>query len=419
MAEVTLLMPTMGESVMEATVLQWLKKEGDKIEAEESILEVATDKVDSEVPSPQAGVLSKLLVQEGTIVKIGAPIALITTQDEEVVTPSHIELPTEVTPVTQVAPSFRPPQSPPDVQALEKLPTDSRFYSPLVRHIAQQEGITPQALRQIPGTGQNNRVTQRDLLAYLRHRPKTDGSLSIPEASLPIAPEDEVVQMDRMRQLIAERMVASKRIAPHVTSFVEADVTDLVQWRAQHQATFMEKTGAPLTYTALCLQAIVRALQDFPMLNAYVAADRIIKKKAINIGLAVALPDGNLIVPVIKNAAALSLNELACQVQMLAHKARHQELVPDELAGATYTVSNLGSFQNLMGTPIIMQPQVAIMGLGMIVKKPAVIASPQGDTIAIRHMMYLSHTYDHRVVDGALGGSFAKQVAHYLETFAG
>ena len=232
---------------------------------------------------------------------------------------------------------------------------------------------------------------------------------------MPIAPEDEVIQLDRMRQMIAERMVASKHIAPHVTSFVEADVTDLVRWRNQHKENFEQKTGTKLTYTLLFLQAIVRAIKDFPLINAFVATDRMIKKKAINIGLAVALPDGNLIVPVIKHADQLSLVELARKVQTLVHKARHQQLVPDELAEATYTVSNLGSFQNLMGTPIILQPQVAILALGAIVKKPAVIESSEGDIIAIRHKMYLSHSYDHRVIDGALGGGFVKKVADYLE----
>lgn len=414
MAIVTMVMPTMGESVMEATILQWLKQEGDMITEEESLLEVATDKVDSEVPAPYAGRLQKVLVQKGEVVKIGAPLAIIATEGEA--TAVH-----PIPPVPAAVPSHsavvRPLQPVPALQAPVQKQSDGRFYSPLVRHIAQQENIAPHTLSQVPGTGKDNRVTKHDLLAYLQHSPKLDRPLKLGAVYVPIAPEDEVIQLDRMRQMIAARMVASKHIAPHVTSFVEADVTDLVQWRNQQKEHFEQKTGAKLTYTSLFLQAIVRAIQDFPMINAFVEADRIIKKKAINIGLAVALPDGNLIVPVIKHADQLSLAELARTVQTLAHKARHQQLVPDDLAEATYTVSNLGSFQNLMGTPIISQPQVAILALGAIVKKPAVIESAQGDTIAIRHKMYLSHSYDHRVIDGALGGGFVKQVADYLQSF--
>ena len=405
-------MPAMGESVMEATIIQWLKQEGDVVMEEESIVEVATDKVDSEVPTPYAGRLQKVLVQKGEVVKIGTPLAIIVTEEE-------ILEATSTSPDPAVVPlqptSVRPLQSTPVVQAPIHKQTDGRFYSPLVRHIAQQERISPQVLSQIPGTGKGNRVTKHDLLAYLQHRLKLDRPLESIVAHVPIDPEDEVIQLSRMRQMIAERMVASKRVAPHVTSFVEADVTDLVQWRNQNKEDFKQKTGTQLTYTSLFLQAIVRAIKDFPMINALVEANRMIKKKAINIGLAVALPDGNLIVPVLKHADQLSLVELARKVQTLAHKARHQQLVPDELAGATYSVSNLGTFQNLMGTPIIVQPQVAIMALGSIVKKPAVIEGVRGDTIAIRYKMYLSHTYDHRVIDGALGGGFVKRVADYLQ----
>ncbi|MHA7877462.1 MAG: dihydrolipoamide acetyltransferase family protein [Bacteroidota bacterium] len=415
MTLVTMVMPAMGESVMEATVIQWLKQEGDMVAAEESILEVATDKVDSEVPTPYAGKLQKLLVQKGEVVKIGAPLAIIAAEGEAL---ENDPIPPE--------PAAAPPQptlpSPihpmPALQASTQRPSDGRFYSPLVRHIAQQEQMDPQLLGQIPGTGKNNRVTKHDLLAYLQHRPKPDKSLEHDASSLAIAPEDEVIQLDRVRQMIAERMVASKRTVPHVTSFVEADVTDIVRWRDVHKEDFKHKAGTPPTYTTLLLLAVIRALKDFPLLNAWVTKDQIIKKKAINIGLAVALPDNNVIVPVIKNADKLGLIALAQNIKTLVYKAHHQQLVPDELAGATYTVSNLGSFQNLMGTPIIVQPQVAIMALGAIVKKPAVLACAQGeDTIAIRHRMYLSHSYDHRVIDGALGGGFAKRVADYLQSF--
>lgn len=416
MAVVTMFMPTMGESVMEATILQWLKQEGDIVTEEESILEVATDKVDSEVPTPYAGRLQKVLAKKGEVVKIGAPLAIIVIEGEAIATTSL--LPTSATAlpkptVTYLKQSVSVPQAP------GRDRSDDRFYSPLVRHIAQEENISPQTLSQIPGTGQNNRVTKRDLLAYLRHRLDTDIPLKSAAVQLPIAPEDEVIPLDRMRRIIAERMVASKRIAPHVTSFVEADVTDLVKWRNQQKVDFEKKTGVRLTYTPLFLQAIVKAIKDFPMINAFAAEDYIVKKKAIHIGLAVALPGGNLIVPVIKYVDQLSLAELAQKIQAIVHKARHQQLVPDELAEATYTVSNLGSFHNLMGTPIISQPQVAILALGEVVKKPAVIESDQGDIIAIRHRMYLSHSYDHRVVDGALGGGFVKKVADYLEAFAG
>ena len=409
-----MVMPAMGESVMEATVLQWLKQEGDTIAEEESILEVATDKVDSEVPTPYAGQLKQVLVQKGDVVKIGAPVAIIVTEGAAATPPM---------PTPAAAPSAPPATSPAQPlapsQASPHLPRAGRSYSPLVRHIAQQQGIAPEELSQIPGTGQDNRVTKRDLMAYLQHRPEADMPPKTTTATLqvPIAPDDEVVPLDRVRQMIAERMVASTRTVPHVTSFVAADVTDLVQWRNQHKASFEAKTGTKLTYTPLLLQAIVRALQDFPRVNAWMTGDRLIQKKAINIGLAVALPDGNLIVPVIKQADQRSLAELAQEVQTLAHKARHSQLAPDELAEATYTVSNLGSFQNLMGTPIIMQPQVAILALGAIVKQPAVVASAQGDTIAIRQKMYLSHSYDHRVIDGALGGGFVQRVADYLSTF--
>jgi len=415
MPEVTMVMPAMGESVMEATIIQWLKQEGDMVAEEESILEVATDKVDSEVPTLYAGRLQKVLVQKGEVVKIGAPIAVIEAEGENL----------EATPSVSVSTTafsqpmlVRPPQPALATTAPIQKQFNDRFYSPLVRYIAQQEQILPQELSQIPGTGKNNRVTKYDLLAYLQHRPKSDRTLEPDVSSMLISSEDEVIQLDRVRQMIAERMVDSKRTAPHVTSFVEADVTDLVQWRNKNKERFEQKIGASLTYTSLFLQAIVKAIKDFPMINAWVTKDQIIKKKNIHIGLAVALPDDNLIVPVIKYADRLTLMELAQKVKTLAHKARHQQLVPDELAGATYTVSNLGSFQNLMGTPIIMRPQVAIMALGAIVKKPAVIENAQGeDTIAIRHRMYLSHSYDHRVIDGALGGGFVKQVANYLQSF--
>jgi 2-oxoglutarate dehydrogenase E2 component (dihydrolipoamide succinyltransferase) len=418
MAVVTMFMPTMGESVMEATILQWLKQEGDIVAEEEPILEVATDKVDSEVPTPYAGRLQKVLAKKGEVVKIGAPIAIIVIEGEAIAATSSLSTSTSATAPPEPTLTYRrQPASVPQAPVREQ--SEGRFYSPLVRLIAQEEHVLPQTLSQIPGTGKNNRVTKRDLLAYLQHRPDTDIPPKSAAVQLPIAPEDEVIPLDRMRRIIAERMVASKRIAPHVTSFVEADVTDLVKWRNQQKVYFEQNTGVKLTYTPLFLQAIAKAIKDFPMINAFATEDHIVKKKAIHIGLAVALPGGNLIVPVIKHVDQLSLTELAQKVQAIVHRARHQQLVPDELVEATYTVSNLGSFHNLMGTPIIPQPQVAILALGEIVKKPAVLESAEGDIIAIRHRMYLSHSYDHRIVDGALGGGFVKKVADYLESFVG
>ena len=398
-------------------MLQWLKKEGERITEEESILEVATDKVDSEVPALCSGKLQQILVQAGAVVKIGAPLAIIAT-DATARVAAATSMAAQLLPapaMTQEEPIAVPPAQPKLPAARFQQPTSGRFYSPLVRHMAQEENILPEELHQIPGTGKDNRATKHDLLGYLQHRPKAERKAAA--VSLPVSPEDEVIQLGRMRRMIAERMVASKHIAPHVTSFVEADVTDLVQWREAHKEDFVQKTGVKLTYTSLILQAVVRAIQDFPMMNSWVEGEHIIKKKAINIGMAVALPGGNLIVPVIKQANKLSLAELAQQVKTLADKARDQQLVPDDLAGGTYTVSNLGSFQNLMGTPIIMQPQVGILALGAIIKKPAVLETTAGDIIGIRHKMYLSHSYDHRVVDGALGGGFVKGVADHLQTF--
>ena len=421
MAKVTMLMPRMGESVMEATILQWLKKEGDAVREEESIVEVATDKVDSEVPTPYAGRLQKVLVQAGEIVKIGAPIAIIAAEGEVDATSEEVlSVSTTFPEVAPLRSAQSSPQSVPALQVPKSSGGSSRFYSPLVRHIAQQAGISIEILRQIPGTGKGNRVTKHDVLTYLQHvhkLPKDTHSTAQEISSTYITPEDEVIQLDRVRQLIAKRMVASKHIAPHVTSFVEADVTSLVQWYHTQKEHFVQKTAVQLKYTPLFVQAIVKALLDFPRLNAFVESNRLIKKKDIHVGLAVALSDGNLVVPVIKHANQLSLVELARQVYDLVHRARQQQLVPDELTGATYTISNLGSFRNLMGTPIIAQPQVAILALGAIVKKPAVIEVEGNDTIAIRHKMYLSHAYDHRVIDGAIGGSFVRRVADYLESF--
>lgn len=426
MALVEMVMPKMGESIMEGTVLTWLKQEGDTIEADESVLEVATDKVDTEVPAIHAGVLKEILVKEGDVVPVGSPIARIETEasaggDSAPAT----EAPKTVSSNEKTA----IPASNGQVAALEK-PAGDRFYSPLVMNIAREEGIAMSELERVPGTGREDRVTKKDILAYLKNRSQA-GSTPAPSqatasASVQSAPkqmpisisgEDEIIEMDRMRKMIAERMVDSKRISPHVTSFVEADVSSVVSWRNKVKNGFMEREGEPITFTPIFIEAVVKAIKDYPMINVQVDGTRIIKKKDINIGLAVALPSGNLIVPVIHRADQYNLTGLTKKVNDLAKRARENKLTPDDLQGGTFTVSNVGSFGNVMGTPIIMQPQVAILALGAVVKKPAVIETPSGDAIAIRHKMFLSHSYDHRVVDGSLGGMFVRRVADYLERF--
>jgi len=426
MAEVELVMPKMGESIMEATILSWLKKPGDKIEQDESVLEVATDKVDTEVPSTHAGVLKEILAKQGEVIKVGKPIAIISTQGEA-------SKPTE-TPVAATKTVAAPVKETVAVthtngasHAID-YKASSRFYSPLVKNIAKEENITVAELEAISGTGAEGRVTKKDILDYVQHRTlgktvqavqhsTTTTSTPAIKVSASLSSGDEIIEMDRMRKMIAERMVDSKRIAPHVTSFVEADVTNIVQWRNRVKNEFQKREGDVLTFTPIFMEAVVLAIKDFPMINVQVDGDRIIKKKEINIGMAVALPTGNLIVPVVRNADQYSLAGLAKVVNDLARRARESKLKPDELAGGTFTISNVGSFGNVMGTPIIVQPQVGILALGAIQKKPAVLEMPYGDVIAIRHKMFLSHSYDHRVVDGALGGSLVRRVADYLEKF--
>ncbi|MBC6609567.1 2-oxo acid dehydrogenase subunit E2 [Hymenobacter sp. BT507] len=475
MARVEMTMPKMGESIMEGTVLKWLKQVGDTIEQDESVLEVATDKVDTEVPALHAGVLQEILVQEGDVVPVGAPIAIVETDAASATagTPAAAEsTPQASAPDTDISDDEQeaaaavphvPHATPPTGSALAS-PAAGRFYSPLVLSIAREEGISLADLEQLPGTGAEGRVTKKDILDYVADGKKPLAASSAtpsaaptpsaqaeapaapvaqPETKAPATPQpaaktetakpkaeeqkakpapsvsgnDELVEMDRMRKMIAQRMVDSKRISPHVTSFVEADVTELVNWRNQHKDAYKKRTGENLTFTPLFIQAIARAIQDYPNINVSVDGDYIIKKRDINIGVAVALPSGNLIVPVIHNADQLNLNGLSKRVNDLANRARQNKLKPEDLEGGTYTVSNVGSFGNVMGTPIIMQPQVAIMAVGAIKKKPAVIETPQGDLIGIRHFMFLSHSYDHRVVDGSLGGMFVRKVADYLEQF--
>jgi 2-oxoglutarate dehydrogenase E2 component (dihydrolipoamide succinyltransferase) len=418
MALVELIMPKMGESIMEATILKWLKKPGDRIEQDESVLEVATDKVDTEVPSTHAGVLKEILAAEGEVVKVGKPIARIETE----VSVSHPQpMPEEPssTPAVSVAPQT-------NGHSPVRTSPNKRFYSPLVKTIAREENISMEELESITGSGLEGRVTKKDILTYLEQRKlgavvqATKGistTTTVRTTPPSVSADDEIIEMDRMRKMIAERMVESKRISPHVTSFVEADVTNIVFWRNKVKDEFRKRFGESLTFTPIFIEAVVLAIKDFPMINIQVDGDRIIKKRDINIGLAVALPSGNLIVPVIKNADQYNITGLARMVNELASRARENKLRPDDLTGGTYTLSNVGSFGNVMGTPIIMQPQVAILATGAIQKKPAVIETPYGDAIAIRHKMFLSHSYDHRVIDGALGGSFVRRVADYLEQF--
>ncbi len=445
MALVRMVMPKMGESIMEGTVLKWLKKVDDKIDQDEAVLEVATDKVDTEVPATHAGILKAILVQEGAVVPVGDAIAIIATGEDAIVggaTP-EVSAPATAQPAA-TAPSPAPAANTTATPVVaspapaENVAISGRFYSPLVMNMAQKEGISMAELERIPGTGLDNRVNKQDMIAYLANRqaqPVTQASVAAtapapvaapaPEAAAAPAPKPaasfngqvEIVEMDRMRKLIAERMVESKRTAPHVTSFVEADLTSVVIWRNKVKKDFQTREGDTLTFTPIFIEAIAKALKDYPMMNISVDGTRIIVKKDINIGLAVALPSGNLIVPVIRNADQYNLVGLTKKVNDLAKRARENKLSPNDLADGTYTLSNVGSFGNVMGTPIIMQPQVGIMAVGAIQKKPAVIETETGDAIAIRHMMYLSHSYDHRVVDGSLGGMFARRVADYLENF--
>ena len=441
MAQFELILPKMGESVAEATITNWLKNEGDSIDAEESVVEVATDKVDSEVPSPVSGTIVKILAQVNDVAAVGAPIAIIETEaagdapvpaaaPAETAAPAPQAAAEEIeTSIAAAAATVAPAVS----NAPIAKNSNGRFYSPLVRSMAKKEGISQAELDAIAGSGKDGRVTKTDLLAYIeggraQSTPAPVGAPA-PAAQAPAAPAAasapsitptpgaEIIEMDRMRKLIADHMVNSIHTSPHVTSFVEADMTRVVQWRNKVKNAFQQKHGEKITFTPIIMEAIVKAIQDFPMINVSVDGTKIIKHTHINVGMAAALPSGNLIVPVVKNANQLSLLGLTKAVNDLANRARNNALKPDEISGGTYTLTNVGTFGNLLGTPIINQPQVAIMAAGAIVKKPAVIETPEGDLIGIRHKMFLSHSYDHRVVDGALGGMFVKRVAEYLEAW--
>ena len=430
----------MGESVAEATIIKWTKNEGDSIKIDETVLEIATDKVDSEIPSPFEGKLIKKLFNENDVVQVGAVIAIISSDANA----SVAETPKTTAPAQQTT-------STPAVAATTAAPVENidfsdsdKFYSPLVKSIAKEEGISLAELENIKGTGQGGRVTKADILAYIPNRNKqaaqttapvaqktevkaastSGGSMGVPDNTIlvqrpavSVGAEDEIIEMDRMRKIIADNMVMSKHVSPHVTSFVEADVTNMVMWRDKVKKDFEKREGEKITFTPLFIECVAKAIKDLPMINVSVdqTGTKIIKRKNINIGMATALPSGNLIVPVIKNADQKNLVGLTKDVNGLANRARSNKLSPDEIQGGTFTLTNVGGFGNVMGTPIIAQPQVAIMAVGVIKKKPAVIETPQGDVIAIRHFMFLSLSYDHRVVDGSLGGSFLRKVADYME----
>ena len=442
-------MPKMGESIAEATIIRWLKNEGDRVEKDEPIVEIATDKVDSEIPSTEAGILVKQMYKDGDVVKVGEPVAMINTEGgASAVAPAPTAAPA-TTPVveTPVAVEAAVTAIENQIQAAQPAAEPlsnadgSRFYSPLVLNIARTEGVSMSELETVPGNGKEGRVTKSDILAYVANRGNAQPTAAAASVSaIPVAPVattpaistqtpakvevkshislnpgDELIEMDRVRKLIADHMVMSKHTSPHVTSFVEADVTNLVNWRNRVKDSFKKREGENITFTPIFIEAVAKAIKDFPMINVSVDGTTIIKRKNINVGMAVAQQNGNLIVPVIKNADTMNLLGLTRAVNELANRARIGKLTPDEIQGGTYTLTNVGSFGNVLGTPVINQPQVAIMAVGAIRKKPAVLETEYGDVIAIRHMMYLSHSYDHRVVDGALGGMFVRRVADYLE----
>ncbi|MEM9848067.1 MAG: dihydrolipoamide acetyltransferase family protein [Bacteroidota bacterium] len=437
MAKLELTMPKMGESIIEATILKWIKKEGDKVEEDDTILEIATDKVDSEVPSPVDGVIEKIMFAEDDVVAVGEVIAIISTngilESDTATDDTSDASASSATPIVASAADQTSTET--THQNIARTDSKGRFYSPLVRSIAQEEGLSMQELEQISGSGAQGRVTKDDILHYLSSRQAKEVQTVVaspPPAApktIPSAPpaatstvrsstgKEEIIEMDRMRKLIADHMVMSKHTSPHVTSFVEADVTNIVNWRNRIKGTFQQQHGEKITFTPIFMEAVAKAILDFPMVNVSVDGKNIIKKKDINIGMATALPSGNLIVPVIRNADHLNLIGLTKKVNDLATRARNNQLQPEEIQGGTFTLTNVGTFGNVMGTPIINQPQVAILAVGAIKKKPAVIETAYGDVIAVRQMMFLSLSYDHRVVDGFLGGSFLRKIADYLEAF--
>ena len=450
MAQIEIRLPKMGESVTEATITNWLKNIGDTVEMDEPLVEVATDKVDNELPSEAGGILIKRFFEKDQVAQVGDVIALISTDGDSAVTEPAQEVSAPVDAVKEIVANIEVVKEnvAGNGEAIDKNGPSGKFYSPLVRSIAEKEGVSMNELENVNGSGQSGRVTKKDILNYVENRdtaPSAPAAATTPSPSTPAPaaaasntpsnsngsgflanikepivlpnPGDEIIEMDRMRKLIAEHMVMSVHVSPHVTSYVEADVTEIVQWRDKVKKDFQKREGENITFTPILIEAIVKAIKDFPMINVAVSGTNIIKRKDINIGMATALPTGNLIVPVIKNADRMNLVGLTKSVNELANSARNNKLKPEDIQGGTFTVTNVGSFGNVMGTPIINQPQVAILALGAIRKIPAVIETPHGDFIGIRHKMFLSHSYDHRVVDGALGGQFVRRVADYLESF--
>lgn len=441
MAEYKLLLPSMGEGVMEATIISWMFNEGDSVKEDDSVVEIATDKVDSDVPTPVSGKIIKILKQKDEVAKIGEAIAILEVAGAGDAVAEQPQEPKSAEEVKTEIPNVDSDVVKGLEEAMESSKTSTSFegsdlyLSPLVKSIAQNEKISDNELQSIKGSGLDGRITKEDILAFVANRtapaaqqvastPSVAATPSpAPQAAAPVSAPiklnegDEIIQMDRVRKIIADAMVKSKHTSPHVTSFIESDVTNVVRWRTKHKDIFEKREGEKLTYMPIFVHAIVKAIQDFPMINVSVDGDKIIKKKNINIGMATALPDGNLIVPVIKNADQLSLSGLAKAINDLAYRARNKKLRPEDTQGATYTISNVGGFGNLMGTPIIPQPQVAILAVGAIVKKPAVLETKDGDVIAIRNLMFMSHSYDHRVVDGSLGGMFLKHVHDYLQNW--
>ena len=443
MPQFEVLLPKMGESVAEATIIKWVLEEGESVEADEPLVEIATDKVDSEVPAPEDGVLVKKLCQEGDVVEVGKPIAIFSTEGDEngaAPAPAKESKPEALAPTNGAEKAHKEPvfEAAESNEKISKTGPSGRFYSPLVRTIAEKEGVSLQELENLDGSGADGRVTKKDILNYIPNRstspaqaaPKEEpkkaspkppasggGGVTIKSPTIKVGADDEIVEMDRMRKLISDHMVTSKHVSPHVTSYVEADLTNIVTWRNKWKVKFQEREGEKLTFTPIFIEAIAQAIKEMRGVNVSTDGENIIKRKHINIGMAAALPSGNLIVPVIHDADQLNLLGITKKVNDLAKRARENKLLPEEIQGGTYTLTNVGTFGNVMGTPIINQPQAAIMAVGAIRKKPAVIETDEGDFIGIRHMMFLSHAYDHRIIDGALGGSFVRKVADILESF--
>lgn len=431
MAKAEIFLPAMGEGIIEATITKWLVKEGDKVEEDDPIVEVATDKVDTEIPSPGSGTISGIAYNEGDIPKVGDIIAYLEGEGAEDL-PEELKKTVEtefrLIKETSTSESAKKEKNTSRSSEMMSRTPDGKYLSPLVRKIAKEEGITPDILDTISGSGMDGRVTKDDLLNFMDQQKehareaepvKAQASGQAPKAPAGIVADngDEIIEMDRVRKLIAEHMVVSKRTSPHVTTFIDVDVTDIINWRNRVKGSFLKKEGIKLTLTPIFFEATARAIRQYPMVNISVDGTKIIKKKNINIGMATALPDGNLIVPVIKRIDELSIVGLAREVNDLASRARASQLKPDEISGGTFTITNYGTVGNLMGTPIINQPQAAILGIGAVKKMPAVVETPSGDTIGIRHIAYLSLSYDHRVIDGALAGMFVKSIKDNLEKF--